>query len=109
MAVTPKTLAAGQLPASKTTLYTVPGATQALLTITLVATGASDRNANLYLKRSGGTSRRIIPKDMLMNPGDAAYLDHQGRPYALSAGDEIEGDASAASEVDYTIDGMEKT
>jgi hypothetical protein len=107
MAVTPKSIADGQLPASKGTLYTVPASTAALITITLSATGGSARTVNIYVKRSGSSSRLITPKDLTLNPGDAAYIDHAGRPYALSAGDEVEGDASAATEIDYLIDGME--
>lgn len=109
MAVAVKTLAAGQLPNSKTTLYTVPAATSALLTITLVATGAASRTMNIYLKRSGGSSRRLLPKDVTMDVGTACYLDHEGRPFALATGDIIEGDASTANEIDYTIDGIERT
>lgn len=104
-----KSLADGQLPNSKTTLYACPVATQALLTVVLVATGAVTRTANLYLKRSGSTSRRIMPKALSMDAGDAAYIDHEGQPFALSAGDAIEGDASAAAEIDYYIDGIERT
>lgn len=109
MAVAIRTLAAGQLPNSKTTLYTVPASTSCLLTITLVATGASARTVNIYIKRSGGTSRMIIGKDTTMNPGDAGYIDHDGRPYSLATGDIVEGDASAATEIDYTLDGVERT
>jgi len=105
---TVKSLADGQLPNAKGTLYTCPASTQTMLTVTLVATGAVARTVNLYLKRSCSKSRRIIPKAMTMDPGDAAYIDHEGRPYALAAGDLIEGDASTAAEVDYTIDGVER-
>jgi len=109
MAIIPKTFADGQLPAAKGTLYTTPALTYVLVTITLTATGAAARQVNLYLKRSASSSRRIMPKDMTMDPGDTAYIDHEGRPHALSPGDLIEGDASAATEVDYTIDGIEQT
>lgn len=109
MAVAIKTLAAGQLPNTKTTLYTVPASTSALLTITLAATGASARTVNIYIKRSGGTSRRVLGMDTNMDPGDVGYIDHEGRPWSLATGDIVEGDASAATEIDYTIDGVERT
>ena len=107
MALAIGTLADGQLPNSKTTLYTVPASTTAFVQVTLVATGASARTVNIYLKRSGGTSRRIFPKDLSINPGDHASSKDE-RPYSLSTGDIIEGDASAASEVDYIIEGVER-
>ena len=98
-----------QLPSSKGTLYTVPASTSALVTIVISHTGAVARTANLFLRRSGGTSRRIVPKDLELDVSDTAYVDHEGRPFAMAAGDLIEGDASAAAEVDYTIDGMERS
>jgi hypothetical protein len=109
MPTIPKTFADGQLPAAKGTLYTTPALTYALVTVVLVATGGAPVTVNLYLKRSGSSSRRIIGKNLSMDPGDCAYVDHEGRPFALSPGDLIEGDASSATEVDYTIDGIEQT
>lgn len=91
-----------QLPNSKQTLYTVPASTIALVTsITLVNTGAS-LTCNLYYKRSGGTSRRIIPKDMTLTDKHAC-----DEILTLRAGDVVEGDATTAAQVDYKINGAE--
>ena len=102
MAVALKDLGTGQLPNAKGTLYTVPGATQAAVKVTLVNTGASARTVNLYANKDG-TSRRFCPKDLSLGVGDSFTSDLQ----TLDAADLIEGDASAATEVDYTINGFE--
>jgi len=99
-------LADSQLPAAKGTLYAVPTATEAFgIEIHLTATGAAVRSVNIYVKRSGSSSRRVIPKDLLMNPNDNAVKTIR----SLSAGDLIEGDATAATEVDFTITGDLRT
>lgn len=101
-----KALGEGQLAATKGTLYTVPGSTNTIIkTITLVNTSASSVTVNLYLK-TGATSRRIIPKDMNLDAGQLAETDQE---YTLEAADLIEADASSATAVDYTINGIEET
>lgn len=102
-------LADGQLPNAKGTLYTVPALTQVFLAGTLVNTDVSARTVNIYVKRSGSTSRRILPKDLSMAAGASVEFGRDGRPFALSAGDIVEGDASAATVVDYLIDGVVHT
>jgi hypothetical protein len=105
VAVTPKALASGQLPVAKGTLYTVPGATQAIVReIRLVPTG-SNRTGNLYIN-TAGTSRRIDAKDFTLTVGEVRVLRCV---ITLEAADLIEGDASAATEVDYVISGVEVT
>ena len=99
MALTAALLANGQLPASKGTLYTAAAAV-IIKTITLVNTDSVARTVNLYVKRT--TSRRIIPVNLSLNAGVWMGLDDA---IALSAGDLIEGDASAATVVDYVVMG----
>lgn len=102
-----KSLADGQLAGAKATLYVVPGGTTTIIkTITYVNTDSSARNVNLYIKSSGGTSRRIIPKDMELGIGYMMVYDDE---ITLEPADEIEGDASAATVVDFTINGVEKS
>lgn len=104
MALSIKALADGQLPAAKGTLYTVPGATQTILrSITLVNTDSVARTVNIYVNRTG-TSRRIIPKDQSIQPGAST---HVAIIVTLEAGDLVEGDASVATIVDYTLSGVE--
>lgn len=100
-------LGEGQLPAVKTALYTVPAATKAVIkTITLVNDGATPVTINLYLKRAGSTSRKIIPKNMSFAAGYTLETDEE---YTLGTGDSIEGECSSAAQVDYTINGVQET
>lgn len=108
-----KELADGQLPNAKTTLYTVPASTTGMVArITLVNTDASAITVNLYKKKSAGTSRRLIGKDVsLAAAGDVAQRDRfafEG-PLTLEAGAVIEGDAATAAKIDYTVSGVERT
>lgn len=102
-----KSLADGQLADAKGTLYTVPADTQTIIkTISYVNTDGSARTVNLYIKPSGGTSRRIIPMNMSLGAGYMMVYDDE---ITLEVADEIEGDASLAAAVDYVINGVEKT
>lgn len=97
-----KALADGQLPSSVAALYTCPANTEVMvLGIVLVNTGSSPLTANLYANTSG-TRRRICPKNLQLVAGAQYELD---QPVALEAGDSIDGDASSATTVDYTISG----
>jgi hypothetical protein len=101
-----KALGEGQLANTKSTIYTVPGSTQTVVkTITLVNATAGALTVNLYLK-AGATSRRICPKDLTLGAGEMLETD---RDYTLEDGDLIEGDASSATSIDYTISGIEET
>ena len=106
MAVGVKALADGQLGASKSTLYTAPTNTRAIVrSIILVNTDGSARTANIYVNRTG-TSRRIAPKNLSLAAG--AYVSCTDI-VTLEAGHHIEGEASAANVVDYVISGIEET
>jgi hypothetical protein len=100
-----KCLAQGQLPAAKATLFTAT--TETLVDeVSFVNTSAVNTNdVNLYLKKSGTTSRRIIPLDQPLEPHWSCIR----RKLTLGTGDEIEADATNANEVDYVISGVEKT
>ena len=102
MAVALKALANGQLAVAKGTLYTVPGATTAAAKVVLVNTDAAARTVNIYVN-PGGTSRRISPKDLSLGAGEQWVSE----VVTLEAADLIEGDASAATVVDYSIHGFE--
>lgn len=100
----PKNLGEGQLPNSKTTLYTVPaGKTAIIRSILLVNTNASSRTVNIYANFSG-TSRRIVPANYVL--GGSAKMEDTSA-VTLEAGDFIEGDASVAAQVDYIISGVQ--
>lgn len=106
MAVVGGSLAQGQLASSKTTLYTVATGVIAHVTqIILCNTSGSAVTVNIYVKMSGGTSRRIINKDKSLAAGESYWLPIAPSALRLSAGDLIEGDASSAAQIDYTISG----
>jgi hypothetical protein len=69
-----KQLADGQLANSKGTIYTADS-TDVVSSIILVNTGAAHNHVNLYLKPTGGTSRRLIPKDLQLEPGYSLHFD----------------------------------
>lgn len=105
MTNTPKLLGQGQLLASKSTLYTVPADTRAIIrTITLAHVAGGTQTINLYVKQSGGISRNVSRALLLTD--EFAHEEDIG---TLEPGDEIEGDATNAASVDYTIHGVEQT
>jgi len=107
MTIAIKQLADGQLPATTGDLYTVPASTQALIkTIKAVNTNTTTETVNLYLKPSGGTARRLIPKDLQLSAGYLLVVDDE---LTLEAGDKIQGDTTTAAMVDYTISGVEES
>jgi len=69
-----KQLADGQLAAAKGTIYTADS-TDVISSIILVNSGAAHNHVNLYLKPTGGTSRRLIPKDLQLEPGYSLHFD----------------------------------
>lgn len=99
MSLALKVFANGQLPASKATLYTCVGGSS--LRIGIVNTSGTALKINLYTDTSG-TSRRVIPKDMLLQPSFVFTTDY----LELEDGDKVEGSAGTASAVDYVIRGI---
>jgi len=107
MTIAIKSLADGQLASSKGTIYTAPTAKQAIIKkITLVNTNTSAEAVNLYFKASGGTSRRIIPKDLTLGIGYLLVMDDE---QTLEAADIIEADTTTASKVDFVVTGVENS
>ena len=69
-----KQLADGQLNSSIGDLYTAASA-DVVTSIVLVNTHSASLAVNLYLTPSGGTARRLIPKDLPLVAGGALYFD----------------------------------
>ena len=103
-----KNLGQGQLGTSPAgDLYTVPTATSAIVkTITVVNTDTVARIVNLYIKVSGQTARKIIPVNTILPAGYSLETDEE---FTISAADKIQGDADAASKLDYTLSGVEQS
>jgi len=74
LGTTLKNLADGQLAATIGDLHTSTG-TDVAKTIVLVNTDSSARTVNLYHTPSGGTARRIIPKDTSLGAGYSLRLE----------------------------------
>ncbi len=99
-------LAAGQLTNAKTTLYTVPGATELMVkTILFRNGGAGDNTVEVWFKVLGGVTE-VEPIKVLLNTGDSLVLNDVG---LFTAADLIEGKATNNSEVDYVINGGKAT
>lgn len=64
----------GQLANLIGTLYTA-NSTDVVSSIILVNTGAAHNHVNLYVKPSGGTSRRLIAKDLQLESGYSLHFD----------------------------------
>lgn len=102
---TGKSLADGQVASTKGTIYTVPGSTVGYVrSITLFSNHASSQTVNLYVKRSGSTSRQL--RRFTLTQYESGYFD---LPLVLAAGDVIEADTTNATSVDYLITGVEET
>ena len=102
MSLSIKALADGQLSNSKGTLYTCPASTQAIVVaITLYNSGAAQNVCRLYVKP--GATSRVVHRVALETLEHSQFITR----ITLEAGDLIEGDATSASEVDYTINGTQ--
>ena len=104
MTDTYKVLAQGQLPAVAGVLYTVPGGTQTIVSRIVLANtdNVNPRTATLYQNGTAATNEILPPTSI--DPG-ARYVD-DGR-YTMAATNTIQGKADAASEITYTIYGLE--
>lgn len=103
MAVTPKPLYEGTLTTTLTaTLYTVPGATRAVIT-SVAVTNTSGAQANLTLKVNGVAKFSAEPVAaggrLFLGPGDIRW--------AMATGTTITGGASAGSALEVSIYGAE--
>lgn len=104
MAVNWTPVADGELPLVKATLYTVPAGKSVMIRIEVVNKSGANKQINIYYKKSGGSSRLITPLNLDL---PTRYkCDVQEQPFTLGAGDQIEGDATAATSVDYVIYGQ---
>lgn len=105
LATTIKSLGDGQLANSKGTIYTCPTGKQAMVfNIMLVNTNTITETVNLYFKASGGTSRRLLPKDTALPASNKLVMDDE---VTLEAADIIEGDTTTGSKVDFILNGVE--
>jgi len=100
MAITAKQLADGQLPAAQGDLYTSTGVITYIVSIVLHNTNTTTENCTLWVLPSGGTARVIAYVEL---GADETFYFNERR--TLDSGDKIQGDATNATQVDYSIDG----
>lgn len=105
MASEPKILSEGQVASSKTTIYTCPALTNAIIrTVTFAHVSGASQDVVLYVKKSGSTSRVFSRCTLATN--EFAHEDSIG---TLDAGDILEAASTNATSVDYTVMGVEVT
>ncbi len=93
----------GTLGDTKAALITQAGVTVQVKEIELHNTGASANTVTLWSLNSGGSSLQFFKRELA---ADENYKVYYSYPKELnSTGDAIEGSASTASEVNYTIIG----
>ena len=82
-------MANGQLASTLSDLYTATDSV-VVSSVILVNTDTVDRTVNLYILPSGGTARRLIPKDLLLKAGFSLHfngtrivvIDTEGKEFA---------------------------
>lgn len=100
MAANPEILAEGQLPNVKGTLFTATGRTIIRL-ISAAHVAGGTQSVVLYVKKAAGTSR-VIGRATLLTDEFA----EEDAIETLDTGDSIEGQATNALSVDYTVMGV---
>ena len=82
----------GQLPSALGDLYTAPDKAE-ISSIILVNTDTSTRTVNLYLLPAGGSTRRLIAKDLIMGIGYSLHFDGGNIKIIDTYGKEMTGTA----------------
>lgn len=100
MAAIPEILAEGQLPNSKSTLFTATISTIVRLISGKHVAGGT-QTVNFYVKKSGSVSRGIGQAELMT--AESVKIDDIN---TLEVGDEIEGESTDAASVDYVITGV---
>lgn len=106
MAFVAAVLGDGQLPNSKTALFTSPGATTTYVKkLSLFNDNAAQQLVIIYLNVSG-TSRKW--RRYILNQNESAEVLENGESVILEDGDSIEAVTTTASAVDYVLTGVEE-
>lgn len=95
-----KQMANGQLAAAIGDLYAA-ATVDTVIAIIIVNTGAAHNHVNLYLTPSGGTARRLIPKDMQLEPGYSLHFDGKSAMILDTTGGIVYG--ATVSDSDYGV------
>jgi hypothetical protein len=102
MTFTAKALADGQVPNTKSALYTSPSNTTTLIKgMTFVNTSSTPQTLTLFSNRSG-SSRQYI--SVTLEENETLVADGA---LTLETGDVLEAETTTATVVDYTISGVQ--
>jgi hypothetical protein len=105
MPTTPTFLAEGQVASTKTTIYTVPAATDTIVrTVSFTHVAGGTQVVILYVKKSGSVSRVFSRAQLETN--EFAHEEDIG---TLQTGDELEAETTDATSVDFSVMGVEVT
>lgn len=100
-----KRLADGQIPVSKTVVYTVPTGKKALVKLTVCNVSGATHPFIVYYTPSGGTSRSLYRRS-IQSDWTSKFRD----PMPMESGDAIELQSSDGATVfDYVITGTEES
>jgi len=106
MPFTPKPVADGQLAASQTTIYTVPGSTKAYgHSLVCNNVGSTSETVQVWVNVSG-TARRIARA--ILEAGETLIVEGHEMPL-LEAGDTVLASTTTATTVDYVLSVVEET
>lgn len=97
-----------QVAATRTTLYTCPAATQAVIHALYISNvdGAADADVDIEITVDGGTTYRYIGKTVPVPADSTLILD---KPINLEAGDILAVTASAAGDLEAVVAILEIT
>ena len=102
---TGKSLAEGQVATSEGDLYLVPSSTVGYVKkLHLFNTSATTQTCDVYIKRSGLTTRRI--RRVVLEQYESVEVENLG---PLAAGDAIRGTTTTNAVLDYVLTGAEET
>lgn len=105
---TGKSIADGQVSNAKAAIYTVGAATVGFVKqVTFYNTNAAVQTLEVWIKRSGGTSRQR--RRFTLAQDESVDLLDDGESIELSTGDAIEARTTTAAAVDYMVLGVEET
>ena len=100
-------LADGVLPTTQATIYEVKNAKGVeIYQFFLFNNNAAGQTFSIYIKRKGGTARRVTSGAALAQFGEHRPLE-TAAPLHLAAGDSIEGITTTTDAMDFVITGKE--
>lgn len=101
-----KVLAAGTLPNTEGTLYTVPADTRTYIKWFSLFNEDADQQTSLIKVNADGTARAICRA--VLDENESKHVVSGGESLSLEAGDLLRGVATLAGAIQYVITGVEE-